>query len=131
MAIDSESAYEVLQQRMRSGVADGPLAPPHSPGEPEEALPSGGLGAVLGGLSDMLGGIFGTSRPRGKRLSAGQVVAREVTRSVTNRVAGQIAADIGKIARGQDGQFGRPRHRARDHGRHLAAMTGPAGRSHR
>src|SRR4029077_17084002 len=91
--IDSESAYEVLQQRMRSGAADGPLAPPHSPGAPEEAPPSGGLGAVLGGLSDLLGGIFGTSRPRGKRLSTGQVVAREVTRSVTNRVAGQIAAD--------------------------------------
>jgi len=94
-AIDSESAYEVLQQRMRSGAADGPLAPPHSPGELQEAPPSGGLGAVLGGLSDMLGGIFGTSRPRGKRLSTGQVVAREVTRSVSNRVAGQIAADIG------------------------------------
>jgi hypothetical protein len=101
-AIDSESAYEVLQQRMRSGAADGPLAP-HSPGEPEEAPPSGGLGAVLGGLSDMLGGIFGTSRPRGKRLSTGQVVAREVTRSVTNRVAGQIAADIGKSLGGRMG----------------------------
>ena len=36
-----------------------------------------------------------------------------------------------QVARGQDGQFGRPRHRARDPGRHLAAMTGPAGRSHR
>ena len=102
-AIDSESAYEVLQQRMRSGAADGPLAPPHSPGEPEEAPPSRGLGAVLGGLSDMLGGIFGTSRPRGKRLSTGQVVAREVTRSVTNRVAGQIAADIGKSLGGRMG----------------------------
>ena len=102
-AIDSESAYEVLQQRMRSGAADGPLAPPHSPGAPEEAPPSGGLGAVLGGLSDMLGGIFGTSRPRGKRLSTGQVVAREVTRSVTNRVAGQIAADIGKSLGGKTG----------------------------
>jgi DNA helicase HerA-like ATPase len=102
-AIDSESAYEVLQQRMRSGAADGPLAPPHSPGELQEAPPSGGLGAVLGGLSDMLGGIFGTSRPRGKRLSTGQVVAREVTRSVTNRVAGQIAADIGKSLGGKTG----------------------------
>ncbi len=102
-AIDSESAYEVLQQRMRSGAADRPLAPPHSPGEPEEAPPSGGLGAVLSGLSDMLGGIFGTSRPRGKRLSTGQVVAREVTRSVTNRVAGQIAADIGKSLGGKTG----------------------------
>jgi DNA helicase HerA-like ATPase len=102
-AIDSESAYEVLQRRMQSGAADGPLAPPHSPGMPEEAPRSGGLGAVLGGLGEMLGGIFGTSRPRGKRLSTGQVVAREVTRSVTNRVAGQIAADIGKSLGGKMG----------------------------
>jgi len=102
-AIDSESAYEVLQRRMQSGAPDGPLAAPHSPGMPEEAPRSGGLGAVLGGLSEMLGGIFGTSRPRGKRLSTGQVVAREVTRSVTNRVAGQIAADIGKSLGGKMG----------------------------
>src|SRR6476619_8042951 len=101
--IDSESAYEVLQRRMQSGAADGPLAPPHSPGTPEEAPPPSGLGAVLGAIGNMLGGIFGTSRPRGKRLSPGQLVAREVTRSVTNRVAGQIAADIGKSLGGKMG----------------------------
>jgi DNA helicase HerA-like ATPase len=102
-AIDSESAYEVLQRRMQSGAADGPLTRPHAPGAPEEAPPPTGLGAVLGGISDMLGGIFGTSRPRGRRLSAGQVVAREVTRTVTNRVAGQIASDIGKSLGGKTG----------------------------
>src|SRR6188472_2769333 len=102
-AIDSESAYEVLQRRMQSGAADGPLTRPPAPGTLEEAPPATGLGAVLGGISDMLGGIFGTSRPRGRRLSAGQVVAREVTRSVTNRVAGQIAADIGKSLGGKMG----------------------------
>jgi uncharacterized protein len=102
-AIDSESAYEVLQKRMQSGAADGPLTRPHSPGAPAEAPPPTGLGAVLGGLSDMLGGFFGTSRPRGKRLSTGQVVVREVTRSVTNHVAGQIAADIGKSFGGKMG----------------------------
>ena len=101
-AIDSESAYEVLQQRMRSGAADGPLAPPHAPGAPEEAPPPAARRRA-GGIGDMLGGIFGTSRPRGKRLSTGQVVAREVTRSVTNRVAGQIAADIGKSLGGTMG----------------------------
>src|SRR5882757_3058517 len=31
-AIDSESAYEVLQRRMQSGAADGPLTRPHAPG---------------------------------------------------------------------------------------------------
>jgi uncharacterized protein len=102
-AIDSESAYEVLQRRMQSGAADGPLTRPHVPGTPEEAPPATGLGAVLAAISNMLGGIFGTSRPRGRRLSAGQVVAREVTRSVTNRVAGQIAADIGKALGGKTG----------------------------
>jgi len=102
-AIDSESAYEVLQRRMRSGAADGPLMRPHAPGTPEETPPPTGLGAVLGAIGNMLGGIFGTSRPRGKRLSPGQLVAREVTRSVTNRVAGQVAADIGKSLGGKMG----------------------------
>src|SRR6476646_7502696 len=102
-AIDSESAYEVLQRRMQSGAADGPLMRPHAPGTPEETPPPTGLGAVLGAIGNMLGGIFGTSRPRGRRLSPGQLVAREVTRSVTNKVAGQIAADIGKSLGGKTG----------------------------
>ena len=102
-AIDSESAYEVLQRRMQSGAADGPLTRPHAPGTPEEAPPPTGVGAVLTAIGAMLGGIFGTSRPRGRRLSPGQLVAREVTRSVTNKVAGQIAADIGKSLGGKTG----------------------------
>jgi len=102
-AIDSESAYEVLQRRMQSGAADGPLTRPHAPGTPEEAPPPTGVGSVLAAIGAMLGGIFGTSRPRGRRLSPGQLVAREVTRSVTNKVAGQIAADIGKSLGGKTG----------------------------
>ena len=102
-AIDSESAYEVLQRRMESGAADGPLTRPHAPGTPEEAPPPSGVGSVLAAIGAMLGGIFGTSRPRGRRLSPGQLVAREVTRSVTNRVAGQVAADIGKSLGGKMG----------------------------
>ena len=102
-AIDSEFAYEVLQRRMESGAADGPLTRPHAPGTPEEAPPPSGVGSVLAAIGAMLGGIFGTSRPRGRRLSPGQLVAREVTRSVTNKVAGQIAADIGKSLGGKTG----------------------------
>jgi len=102
-AIDSESAYEVLQRRMQSGAADGPLTRPHAPGTPEEAPPPTGVGSVLAAIGAMLGGIFGTSRPRGRRLAPGQLVAREVTRSVTNKVAGQIAADIGKSLGGKTG----------------------------
>ena len=97
-AIDTKSAYEVLQKRLQSGATAGPIA-----GSPGEAAPAGGFGAVLAAIGAMLASLFGTNRPRGKRLSPGQLVAREVTRSVTNRVAGQIAADIGKSIGGKTG----------------------------
>jgi DNA helicase HerA-like ATPase len=102
-AIDPESAYEVLQNRVKTGaVVPGPA--PTMPGGVVEAPPAaGGIGGMLGGIGGMLGGIFGTSRPRGQRLSAGQLVAREVTRSVGNRVAGQIAGSLGKSIGGSMG----------------------------
>jgi DNA helicase HerA-like ATPase len=102
-AIDSESAYEVLQKRMQSGTTVGPLDKPSAPGGPAEAASPGGLQAVLNAIIAMLASIFGTSRPRGTRLSTGQLIARRLTRSVTNRVAGQIAADIGKSVGGKAG----------------------------
>lgn len=102
-AVDSESAYELLQKRLQSGAAGGPIAAPHTPDGAGQAQPSGGLGAVLSGIGSVLGDIFGTTRPRGTRLSTGQVIAREVTRSVSNRVAGQIAADFGKSIGGKMG----------------------------
>src|SRR5262249_28139223 len=101
-AVDSESAYELLQKRLQSGAASGPIVAPPGPGGAEQAQPSG-LGGVLGGIGSVLGDIFGTTRPRRTRLSTGQVVARGVTRSVSNRVAGQIAADIGKSIGGKMG----------------------------
>src|SRR5262244_3251018 len=101
-AVDSESAYELLQKRLQSGAAGGPIVAPPGPGGAEQAQPSG-LGAVLSGIGSVLGDIFGTTRPRRTRLSTGQVIAREVTRSVSNRVAGQIAADIGKSIGGKMG----------------------------
>jgi uncharacterized protein len=96
-AIDTESAYEILQKRVQAAAAGVPA------GTPGEAPPAGGFGAVLSAIGGVLGNIFGTSRPRGQRLSTGQVIAREVTRSVSNRVAGQIAADIGKSIGGKAG----------------------------
>jgi DNA helicase HerA-like ATPase len=96
-AIDSESAYEVLQKRVEGGSAAAPA------GTTAEASATGGFGAVLSAIGAALGNLFGTNRPRGRRLSTGQVIAREVTRSVTNRVAGQIAADIGKSIGGKAG----------------------------
>jgi len=88
-AIDPESAYEVLQKRVVESAAT-------------EKAPEGG-GGLLGGIGGMLGSIFGTNRPRGQRLSTGQIIAREITRSVTTRVVGKVAADIGKSIGGSMG----------------------------
>jgi DNA helicase HerA-like ATPase len=94
-AIDSESAFEQLQQRAQNPNAPGGTAQ----GGPVDA----GGGGLIGGLGGLLGGIFGTSRPRGERLSTGQLVAREVTRSITNRVVGKLAADVGRSLGGSVG----------------------------
>jgi uncharacterized protein len=80
-AIDSESAYEVLQKRVS------------------------GTGGAGGGLLGQIGGIVGTlfgTKTRGK-MSTGQVIARSVTRSVTNKVVGGVAADLGKSVGGSIG----------------------------
>jgi DNA helicase HerA-like ATPase len=82
-AIDSESAYEVLQKRV-SGTAAG-----------------GGGGGILAQIGGIVGTIFGTGT-RG-RMSTGQVIARSVTRSVTNKVVGGVAADLGKSVGGSIG----------------------------
>ena len=100
-AVDAESAYEVLQQRVR-GAPQGqpggqPPEKPQGPWErPGEPAPQPEGGSLLGNIGNMLGSIFGTSRPRGQRLSTGQLITREITRSVTNRIVGGVAADIGK-----------------------------------
>ena len=92
--VDAESAFEILQKRTQDGAAPGGTAQ----GAP---VPEGG--GLLGGLGSVLGGIFGTNRPRGQRLSTGQIMAREITRTVTTRVAGKVAADIGKSIGGSMG----------------------------
>jgi uncharacterized protein len=83
-AIDSESAYEMLQKRV-AGTAAG-----------------GGGGGILGQIGSIVGTIFGTNTPRG-RLSTGQLIARNVTRSVTNKVVGGAVADLGKSVGGSIG----------------------------
>jgi uncharacterized protein len=85
-AIDSESAYEVLQKRV-AGSAAGAAA---------------GGGGILGQIGAIVGTIFGTNVPRG-RLSTGQLIARSVTRSVTDKVVGGVAADLGKSVGGSVG----------------------------
>ncbi|MHB0788675.1 helicase HerA-like domain-containing protein [Bradyrhizobium sp. 5.13L] len=93
-AVDSESAYEMLQKRIAAtaATADGP---------------TGGSGGILGQIGSIVGTIFGTNVKRG-RLSTGQVIARDVTRSVTNQVIGGLAANVGKSVGGQlGGSIGR------------------------
>jgi uncharacterized protein len=86
-AIDSESAYEVLQKRIA-----GKAAP----------ASEGAGGGILGQVGAIVGTIFGTNAPRG-RLSTGQLIARSVTRSVTNKVVGGVVADLGKSVGGSMG----------------------------
>jgi DNA helicase HerA-like ATPase len=96
-AVDSESAYEILQKRTAEGTNGvGPAA--------TEAEAGAAGGGILGGIGGFLGGLFGTNRARGTRLTAGQKITREITRTVTNRVAGQIAADLGKSLGGSMGR---------------------------
>ena len=87
-AIDSESAYEILQKRIAGATAssDGPA----------------GGGGILGQLGAIVGTIFGTNTGR-NRLSTGQLIARNVTRSVTNKVVGGVVADLGKSVGGSIG----------------------------
>src|SRR5262249_10510531 len=92
--IDSESAYEVLQKRVATTAAPTGTAA----GTAGQAAGDGG--GWLGQVGSIVGTIFGTNRPRGQRLSTGQVIARDLTRSVTNKVAGQIVADLGKSVGG-------------------------------
>jgi len=93
--LDAESAFEVLQGRAQSAAVPPEQAEAHAQAQ--------GGGGIFGGISDAIGGIFGTSPSGGRRLSTGQYVAREVTRSVVNRVAGQIAADFGRSIGGRTG----------------------------
>ncbi|MBI3434701.1 MAG: DUF853 family protein [Proteobacteria bacterium] len=101
-AVDSESAYEVLQKRVKEGRAT--VTPPPADGSaPQAPGAEAANGGILARIGAVFGGIFGTSRARGARLTTGQRIAREVTRSVANRVAGQIAADLGKSLGGKTG----------------------------
>ena len=105
-AIDRESAYEVLQKRTQSGTPDRPIGAPSAPtaGAPSPAPPAPetppGFWTRIGNvIATALERIFGTGRPRGTRLTSGQLAARQITRSVADRVA----ADIGKSLGGKAG----------------------------
>jgi uncharacterized protein len=91
-AVDAESAYEILQQRLSgtAATADGSAG-----------------GGILGQIGAIAATIFGTNVKRG-RLSTGQLIARNVTRSVTDKVVGGMVADVGKSIGGSlGGSIGR------------------------
>ncbi|MDX6806539.1 helicase HerA-like domain-containing protein [Terrihabitans rhizophilus] len=92
VAIDRESAHEVLQKRAEASAAAVTEV---------EAEASSGVGGLLNS-------IFGTGGNRRQKLTPAQSAAREVTRTVTNRVAGDIAANIGRsVAGSMGGSLGR------------------------
>jgi DNA helicase HerA-like ATPase len=93
--VDSESAYEMLQKKVDIKTRNA--------GQQQNDSDQPSSGGVLGGVGDLIGGIFGTNRKRGERLSTGQKVAREVTRSTVNRIGGAVAGELGKKIGGSMG----------------------------
>jgi len=88
--VDRESAFEVLSMRVETKTTTEVVEAPAgegAEGEEEQDGPS---------IGDMIGGLLGTNRPRGRRLTTTQRVARSVTRTLTTRIIGGAAADIGK-----------------------------------
>jgi uncharacterized protein len=102
-AIDRESAYEILQKRMREGTDEEPLDGSPASDKTAQASASGGFASVMAWITEIVHSIFGTGHGRRMRLTRGQKIARQVTRSVSNQIAGKIAADIGKSIGGKAG----------------------------
>jgi DNA helicase HerA-like ATPase len=93
--IDSDSAYEMLQKKVDIKTRNA--------GQQQGDSDQQSSGGILGGVGDLIGGIFGTNKKRGERLSTGQKVAREVTRSTVNRIGGAVAGELGKKIGGSMG----------------------------
>jgi DNA helicase HerA-like ATPase len=83
--VDSESAYEILQKRVKDRLAEAEA----NKQAPTEAT-SGGLGGTLGGVLDS---VLGGGKSRG-RMSTTEVVVKQVARSVASQVGSQIGRAI-------------------------------------
>jgi len=99
-SVDRESAYEVLAEQADGEEKAAKGADERASGKAASSDDSGG---GFGGIGDLAGVLFGTTRKRGQRLTATQRVAREVTRTVVGRTAGQMAANVGKQLGGSVG----------------------------
>ncbi|MBS9478794.1 helicase HerA-like domain-containing protein [Ancylobacter radicis] len=84
--LDAESAYEMLAKRASEGPA--PETPTPETSSPTQADAAGG-----GWISDVLGGLFGGGRTRG-RMTIGEQVTRQVTREVTNQITKAILRNV-------------------------------------
>ncbi len=93
-AVDRESAFEVLSMRVETKTTEVAETDDTPAGEEEQGSAS---------IGEMLDELLGTNRPRGKRLTTSQRVARSVTRTLTTRIIGGAAADIGKKLGGSVG----------------------------
>src|SRR5262249_30253532 len=127
-AIDSESAYELLQKRLQSGAAGGPIV----------ATP----GAGRGGASAAFRPRRGTERYR-QRAGRHLRYHSSAPNAAFDRSGDRAGSDaFGQQPRGgpnrgrhrqinrrRDGQLGRTRHRAWHHGRHFAAVAAAGGSS--
>jgi hypothetical protein len=102
-AVDSDSAYEMLQRRLHetgSTAAPAPTSGTREAEDPAEASARGGFWATI---LNWLGAIFGTNT-RGKRLTSGQKIARNLTRSVGNQIAKDVEKSLGGKGAGSIGR---------------------------
>lgn len=96
--LDRKSAYEILAKRTKElAEAAESKEIAKSKGDTERAKKKESAEEEGGGLFDW---VFGTGRKKGKRLTAGQRAAREVTR----RSADEIGATLGRQFGGKTGE---------------------------
>jgi uncharacterized protein len=104
--VDSESAYEVLQKRLKdTGSTSAPATVPGQPPGTGTAT-TAQAPAETGFWADckwFFKSIFGLDHKKGERLTTGQIVARNVTRTVTTAVVGKLAGELGKSLGGKTG----------------------------
>ncbi len=97
--VDSESAYEVLQKRVQQTGSTAPEAAPTGDTTEDASDGSGFFATIL----NWLAAIFGTNT-HGKRLTSGQRMARNVTRTVGNQIAKDVEKSLGGKAAGSIGR---------------------------
>ncbi len=97
-SVDPNSAYEILQKRLKDGgafpsAASGTAGADAGAGTPAQAPAQPGY---FQRMIDWACGVFGIGRPRGTVLTTTQLVARNVARAVAVGVATQVASELTK-----------------------------------